>query len=108
MSWFGLERKGLSCLLITGLGIPGFIAHPLITCMVGIDGSISLLAPIKYRTFGKRYAKYTLALGTVFVLGFTTIGVGLSTLNETIPCINCMDTFGEAFNYTYRCHAVRS
>lgn len=82
-----IERTVLVCLLTTGLqALFGIPFHALITCLVGVDRTISLLAPIKYRTFGKRYVIYMLAGSTALVLLQEIVGFITAPLTDVIVC----------------------
>lgn len=96
------ECLGWQCLLALGtaslFGVP-FNAQ--VTCFVGLDRLVSLIAPIKYHSFGRRYVKFLLCLSAVVVLFQECVGFALSPLTKVVPCSALIEVIHSKFYAIY-------
>lgn len=92
------RRTVLVCLLTSGIqGIFGIPFHSVVTCLVGIDRTISILSPIKYRSFGKRYVIYLLAGAAAVAISAEIVGFVTASFDTVLTC----GTFVEALHPTF-------
>lgn len=101
--YIGSQRDNLLCFFL--LGVPGLIGlpfHAILGFFVGLDRIISLLAPVEYRTFGKRYAlciiaAVFLAVSVQAVAGFATGSFATGKTQGAGRCRHLPDTLRQQF-----------
>lgn len=97
-----LETSGLLCMFY--LGVPSVFGLPFnaqMTWLVACDRLLSLMAPARYRTFGKRYAVFMLCCSASLVLTQVIIGFAVSPLSEIVKCTQLIDAANRTFVSVY-------
>lgn len=93
------RRTVLVCLLTSGVqGMFGMPFHAIITCLVGIDRTISILRPMKYRSFGKRYVAYLVTGAAIAAISVEAIGFMTTSSDKVVVCGSFVDALHPSYN----------